>query len=66
MYGVGEIITGVFCVTVGSPLVFAGGICVGADGLNRIYSSCNSLWALHQTELHALQSWEQTSLKPAL
>lgn len=62
----GEIITGVFCVSVGSPFVIAVGVASGFDGINRIYSSCNSLWTNHQAELYALQEWEQKSLKPAV
>jgi hypothetical protein len=66
MLGVGEVISGVFCVTVSSG-VFAGiGYTAAFDGSRRIYSSLNSLWALHQTELLALQNWEKTALKPAV
>jgi hypothetical protein len=66
MLGVGEVISGVFCISVGSLVFGAIGVTAAFDGTNRIYSSLNSLWALHQTELHALKNWEQTALKSAL
>ena len=36
MYGVGKIIAGVFCITVGSPLVGTIGFGVGCDGFKRL------------------------------
>lgn len=66
MFGVGEVIAGVFCATVSGGglgyIAFGGGI----EGCYRIFTSLNSLWALHQTELIALKTWEETALKPAL
>jgi hypothetical protein len=66
MLGVGEVISGVFCITVSSGVFGGIGYTAAFDGSRRIYSSLNSLWALHQTELLALQNWEQTALKPAV
>jgi len=66
MLGVGEIVAGVFCITVGN--VVFGTIRFGAsiDGANRIFSSLNSLWTNHQIALNALKEWQQTALKPAV
>lgn len=66
IYGIGEVISGVFCVTVGSPVFGAIGVTAGFDGVHRIYSSLNSIWALHHEELLALQNWEENSFKPAV
>ena len=67
MFGVGEIISAVFCATIsGGTFGLLGGAGIGYDGLSRIYSSLNSLWALHQAELIALKEWENSSLKPAI
>lgn len=64
MCGVGEVISGVFCASVsGGGIGFFAGV-LAFDGISRIYSSLNSLWTLHQTELAALQEWERNSLKP--
>ncbi len=66
MLGVGEVIAGVFCITVSSGVFGGIGYTAAFDGSRRIYSSLNSLWALHQTELQALQNWEKTSLMSAV
>ncbi len=66
MFGVGEIISGVFCITVSGGFLGAIGFVAATDGTSRIYSSLNSLWASHQAELYALQEWEKTALKPAV
>lgn len=66
MLGVGEVISGVFCITVSSGIFGGIGVTAAFDGSRRIYSSLNSLWSLHQTELQALQHWEKTALKPAV
>lgn len=66
MLGVGEVISGVFFITVSSGAFGGIGVTAAFDGSRRIYSSLNSLWALHQTELLALQNWEQTKLKSAV
>jgi hypothetical protein len=66
MFGVGEIVAGVFCITVGNVFFGTIGFGAAADGTSRIFSSLNSLWTNHQTELHALKAWEQTALKPAV
>jgi hypothetical protein len=67
MFGVGEVIAGVFCASVsGGVFGLFGGGAVAFDGTTRIFSSLNALWASHQTELASLKAWEQTALKPAL
>ncbi len=66
MWGVGEVVAGVFCITVGNVVFGTIGFGAAVDGTNRIFSSLNSLWANHQTELRALQEWEKNSLKPAV
>jgi hypothetical protein len=67
MLGVGEIIAGVFCVSVGGGVFFAAaGTTILFDGGSRVFTSLNSLWTNHQTELYALKEWEQTALKPAV
>lgn len=66
IYGVGEIVAGIFCITVGNVVFGTIGFCAATDGANRIFSSLNSLWANHQTELQALQEWEKNSLRPAV
>jgi hypothetical protein len=66
MLGVGEVISGVFCITVSSGIFGGIGYTAAFDGSRRIYSSLNSFWALHQTELQALQEWEKNSLTPAV
>ena len=66
MLGVGEVISGVFFISVGSVIFGSVGFSAALDGTRRIFLSLNSLWALHQTELHALQNWEETALKPAV
>jgi hypothetical protein len=63
---IGEVVAGVFCITVGNVIFGTIGFGVGVDGVNRIFSSLNSVWTNHQTELHALKMWEQTALKPAV
>ncbi|MBU6446296.1 MAG: hypothetical protein KGQ49_02730 [Verrucomicrobia bacterium] len=66
MFGVGEIVSGVFCVSVGGIFFSIGGGSLLFDGGSRIFTSLNSLWANHQAELQALKEWEQTTLKPAV
>lgn len=66
MFGVGEVISGVFCVTVSGGALGPVAWGVAIDGTSRIYTSLNSLWAQHQAAVLALKSWEQTSLKPAI
>ncbi len=65
MFGVGEIVAGVFCVSVGGVFFSIGAASLLFDGGSRIFTSLNSLWANHQTELYALKEWEKTALKPA-
>lgn len=66
MCGVGEVIAGVFCVNVGGVFFTTGGASLLFDGGSRIFTSLNTLWATHQTELQALKEWEKNSLKPAV
>lgn len=66
IFGVGEVISGVYCVSVGSVLFGTVGFVGITDGATRIFTSLNSLWALHETELQALKTWEETALKPAI
>jgi hypothetical protein len=67
IFGVGEVISGVFCATVtgGTMGTVALGVVV-PDGVSRIYTSLNSLWTQHQAALLAFQDWEQNTLKQAL
>jgi len=66
MFGVGEIVTGIFCVRLGGVLFTGSGASLLFDGGSRVFTSLNSLWASHQTELQALKEWEQTALNPAV
>lgn len=66
MFGVGEVVSGVFCATVSGGGLFQISSGVALDGCFRIYTSLNSLWAQHQAAMIALKNWEQISLKPAL
>lgn len=66
MWGVGEVVAGVFCVAVGNVIFGTIGFGVGVDGTSRMFSSLNSLWTNHQIELQALKEWERTALKPAI
>lgn len=64
MFGVGEVISGIFCATVSSGwgLPIAGGLVY--NGISRMYSSLNNIWAAHQAMI-ALKKWEQGPLKIA-
>lgn len=67
MCGVGEVISGVFCASVSSGVLAGfGASTVAFDGVSRMYSALNSLWAIHQMELQALKEWENAALKPAV
>lgn len=66
MFGVGEVIAGVFCATVSGGALGLIAASVATDGGYRIFTSLNSLWAQHQAALLSLKAWEQTALKPAL
>jgi hypothetical protein len=67
MFGVGEVVAGVFCASVSGGVfgIFGGGT-VAFDRVTRMFNSLNALYALHETELAALREWENTALKPAL
>jgi hypothetical protein len=45
MFGVGEVIAGVFCASVSSGLLANISVGVATEGASRIYTSLNSLWA---------------------
>ncbi len=64
MFGVGEVISGIFCATVssgwGAPI--AGGLIY--NGVCRMYSSLDDIWTAHQAMI-SLKEWEQGSLKMA-
>jgi hypothetical protein len=64
MFGVGEVISGIFCATVSSGwgLPIAGGLIY--NGISRMYSSLNNIWAGHQAMI-SLKEWEQGPLKAA-
>lgn len=64
MFGVAEIISGIFCVTISSGFGSAIGWTITSDGVGRIYSSLNNVWAQHQAMI-SLKNWEQTTLKAA-
>lgn len=66
MFGVGEVISGVFCAFVSGGTLGTIALGIATDGTFRIYSSLNSLWAQHQAAMIALKSWEQIELKAAL
>lgn len=64
MFGVGEIISGIFCAAVTSGWGSAIAYGVVAEGFSRIYSSLNNIWAGHQAMI-SLKQWEQGPLKTA-
>lgn len=57
MFGVGEVISGIFCATVSSGwgIAIAGGLVL--NGVDRMYSSLNNIWAGHQAMI-SLKEWE--------
>ena len=62
MLGVGEVISGVFCATVGTPFGGTLSFCLWTDGFSRMYNSLNYLWAGHEAKLY-LKNCEQTTAK---
>lgn len=64
MFGIGEVISGIFCAVVSSG--WGGYIAAGAiyDGCTRMYSALNNIWAGHQAMI-SLKTWEQGPLKAA-
>ena len=64
MLGVAEVISGVFCVTVSTGFGTPVASVIFGDGIFRMYSALNNIWAGHQAMI-ALKNWEQTSLKAA-
>lgn len=62
MFGVAEVISGIFCATVstGWGVPIAGGIIY--NGCSRMYTALNNIWAGHQAMI-ALKEWEEGPLK---
>ena len=65
MLGVGETISGVFCITVGGSAALPIGTTLFLDGCRRMILTLNSAWTEHQKALLALQEWEARS-KPVV
>lgn len=64
MFGVAQVICGIFCVTYGgSPGLIVGGGAV-LTGLNCIFSSLNNGWVDHERAMIDLKTWE-TNVKKA-
>jgi len=64
MFGVGEVIAGIFCATVTSGWGIAIAVTAIYDGCSRMYSSLNNIWAGHQAMI-SLKKWEEGPLKAA-
>lgn len=64
MLGVAEVISGVFCAVVGTGFGIPVAYVTLGDGVFRMFSALNNIWAGHQAVL-ALKNWEQTTLKSA-
>jgi hypothetical protein len=58
MFGVGEVISGVLCISIGTIGVKAVGGQLVYDGCSRMWSAGNSAWAYHQEAILELQKWE--------
>lgn len=63
MLGVGELISGVFCVIIGSIPIKAVGVSLCTDGFHRMYDSLNGAYALHERALLDLKQCEETASK---
>lgn len=63
MFGVGECISGVFCVVVGSLPIKATGVSLCIDGFYRMYDSLNSAYALHERAILDLKKCEEAAKK---
>lgn len=62
MFGVAEFISGVFIVPVHPVLGPSIAVALWADGVNRMFTSLNDLWAEHEALIH-LKNCEQTAAK---
>jgi hypothetical protein len=62
MVGVGEVISGIFCVTVSTGWGITIGFGAVYNGCDRMYTALNNIWAGHQAMI-ALKQWEQGPLK---
>ncbi len=52
MFGTGEVIAGIFCITVGSSFGVTGlGWYLAQDGGRTIWNTMNHLWTIHETAL---------------
>jgi len=65
MFGVGQVISGVFCITVGGPVVSRVGWTLCVTGIGTMYRSMNQSWVDHQSALIELQTWEANVKKAA-
>jgi hypothetical protein len=64
MFGAGEAISGVFCVTLsGGVASFLGGSALFIDGCTRMGLILNNLWAQHERAVIDLKKWEERSKK---
>lgn len=61
MLGVGEVIAGVFCISVGSMPIKTGGFTLLSDGVVRMWEAGNNAWTQHEQAAHALNQWEQNA-----
>ncbi len=59
MLGVGETISGIFCVTVSSGLGAGVGITLTLDGMRRMFVTLNDAWLSHEKALLELKQWEE-------
>jgi hypothetical protein len=64
MFGVGEVISGIFCATLSSGWGITISFGVIYNGCTRIYSALNNIWAGHEAMI-SLKQWEQGPLKTA-
>jgi hypothetical protein len=62
MLGVAEVISGIFCATIGTGLGIPVAYVALGDGFFRMFSSLNNIWVGHQAMI-ALKNLEQTILK---
>jgi hypothetical protein len=58
MFGVGEVISGVLCISIGSFTVKAGGLTMLTDGLLRMWNSGNQAWTEHEMARIEFKKWE--------
>lgn len=65
MLGVAEVISGIFCATIGTGFGIPVAYVTLGDGGLRMFSALNNIWAGHQAMIE-LKNWEQTTLKAAV